>query len=79
MVRKQLGLEKPNIFPTAGAYVSPEVEEFVHAVGINMVVGYGLTESLATVSCDHSDKKRSLGSVGHSTRMDSSIPVMPAT
>ena len=39
MVRKQLGLEKPNIFPTAGAYVSPEVEEFVHAVGINMVVG----------------------------------------
>ena len=35
MVRKQLGLEKPNIFPTAGAYVSPEVEEFVHAIGIN--------------------------------------------
>lgn len=64
MVRKQLGLEKPNIFPTAGAYVSPEVEAFVHAIGINMVVGYGLTESLATVSCDHSDKKRSLGSVG---------------
>ena len=64
MVRKQLGLEKPNIFPTAGAYVSPEVEEFVHAIGINMVVGYGLTESLATVSCDHLDKKRSLGSVG---------------
>ena len=43
-------------FPTAGAYVSPEVEEFVHAIGINMVVGYGLTVSLATVSCDHSDK-----------------------
>ena len=64
MVRKQLGLENPNIFPTAGAYVSPEVEEFVHSVGINMVVGYGLTESLATVSCDHPDKKRSLGSVG---------------
>ena len=64
IVRKQLGLDNPNIFPTAGAYVSPEVEEFVHAIGINMVVGYGLTESLATVSCDHLDKKRSLGSVG---------------
>ena len=64
MVRKQLGLDNPNIFPTAGAYVSPEVEEFVHSIGINMVVGYGLTESLATVSCDHLDKKRSLGSVG---------------
>ena len=36
----------------------------VFLIGINMVVGYGLTESLATVSCDHSDKKRSLGSVG---------------
>ena len=64
MVRKQLGLEHPNIFPTAGAYVSPEVEEFVLSVGIGMVVGYGLTESLATVSCVHLDKKFTIGSVG---------------
>ena len=64
MVRKQLGLEHPNIFPTAGAYVSPEVEEFILSVGIGMVVGYGLTESLATVSCVHLDKKFTIGSVG---------------
>ncbi len=64
MVRKQLGLEYPNIFPTAGAYVSPEVEEFILSVGIGMVVGYGLTESLATVSCVHLDKKFTIGSVG---------------
>lgn len=64
MVRKQLGLEHPNIFPTAGAYVSPEVEEFILSVGIGMVVGYGLTESLATVSCVHVDKKFTIGSVG---------------
>ena len=64
MVRKQLGLEHPNIFPTAGAYVSPEVEEFVLSVGIGMVVGYGLTESLATVSCVHLDKRFTIGSVG---------------
>lgn len=64
MVRKQLGLEDPNIFPTAGAYVSPEVEEFILSVGIGMVVGYGLTESLATVSCVHLDKKFTIGSVG---------------
>lgn len=63
-VRKQLGLENPNIFPTAGAYVSPEVEEFILSVGIGMVVGYGLTESLATVSCVHLDKKFTIGSVG---------------
>lgn len=64
MVRKQLGLEYPNIFPTAGAYVSPEVEEFILSIGIGMVVGYGLTESLATVSCVQLDKKFTIGSVG---------------
>lgn len=64
LVRKELGLEKPNIFPTAGATVSSHVEEFVHSIGINMVVGYGLTESLATVSCDRSDEPVTVGSVG---------------
>lgn len=64
LVRKQLGLDHPNIFPTAGAAVSPQVEEFVHSIGINMVVGYGLTESLATVSCDHKGKPFTIGSVG---------------
>lgn len=64
IVRKQLGLEHPNIFPTAGAYVSPEVEQFVHSIGITMIVGYGLTESLATVSCDRPKQKYTIGSVG---------------
>lgn len=64
LVRKQIGLENANLFPTAGARVSPEVERFVHSVGINMVVGYGLTESLATVSCDRDNKPCTIGSVG---------------
>lgn len=65
LVRSQLGLENPNIFPTAGATVSAHVEEFVHSIGINMVVGYGLTESLATVSCDRvGEQPYSVGSVG---------------
>ena len=64
LVRKQLGLENPHIFPTAGAYVSPEIEEFVHSIGINMLVGYGLTESLATVTCDHDGQSYTVGSVG---------------
>lgn len=64
LVRKELGLDRPNIFPTAGATVSRQVEEFVHSIGINMVVGYGLTESLATVSCDHLDETYTIGSVG---------------
>lgn len=64
LIRKELGLEHPNIFPTAGATVSPEVEEFVHTIGICMIVGYGLTESLATVSCDHKGEPYTIGSVG---------------
>lgn len=64
LVRKQLGLENAHFFPTAGAYVSPEVEEFIHSTGIFMMVGYGLTESLATVSCDHMNEKFSVGSIG---------------
>ena len=64
VLRKTLGLERANFFPTAGAAVSPEVERFVHAAGINMVVGYGLTESLATVSCDVPGKPVTMGSVG---------------
>ncbi len=64
IVRKQIGLDHPNIFPTAGATVSPEIETFVHSVGICMIVGYGLTESLATVSCDRKGEPYTIGSVG---------------
>ena len=64
LVRHELGLERPNIFPTAGATVSKEVEEFVHTIGLNMIVGYGLTESLATVSCDRLGEPFTVGSVG---------------
>ena len=64
LVRKELGLENAHFFPTAGATVNPKVEEFVHSIGINMVVGYGLTESLATVSCNHLGAPWTVGSVG---------------
>ena len=63
-IRKELGLVNPNIFPTAGAAISPHIEEFVHSVGINMIAGYGLTESLATVTCDHHGEPYTVGSVG---------------
>lgn len=64
VLQKTLGLERANFFPTAGAAVSPEVEKFVHAAGINMVCGYGLTESMATVSCDVPGRPVTIGSVG---------------
>lgn len=51
LLKKTIGIENGNFFPTAGAAVPDEINEFVRSVGINMIVGYGLTESTATVSC----------------------------
>ena len=63
-LKKQLGLERANFFPTAGAAVPPVIEDFVHSAGLNMVVGYGLTESTATVTIDRLSMPISIGSVG---------------
>lgn len=63
LLKKTIGIENGNFFPTAGAAVSDEICEFVHSVGINMVVGYGLTESTATVSC-FPNQGYEIGSVG---------------
>lgn len=51
LLKKTIGIENGNFFPTAGAAISDEICEFVHSVGIDMLTGYGLTESTATVSC----------------------------
>ncbi len=64
VLREQLGLDRANIFPTAGAAIAHEVEIFVHACGIDMITGYGLTESTATVTCARVGKPFTIGSVG---------------
>ncbi|RGN39555.1 AMP-dependent synthetase/ligase [Bacteroides oleiciplenus] len=63
LLKKTIGIENGNFFPTAGAAVPDEICEFVHSVGINMLVGYGLTESTATVSC-FLNSGYEIGSVG---------------
>lgn len=63
LLKKTIGIENGNFFPTAGAAVSDEICEFVHSVGIDMLVGYGLTESTATVSCTWKTNY-DIGSVG---------------
>lgn len=63
LLKKTIGVENGNFFPTAGAAVPDKVCEFVHSVGINMLVGYGLTESTATVSCEWKTGYK-VGSVG---------------
>ena len=63
LLKKTLGLDRGAFFPTAGAAIPPAVQEFVLSVGINMVAGYGLTESIATVSCEN-NFDHAVGSVG---------------
>lgn len=63
LLKKTIGIERGNFFPTAGAAVNDQVCEFVHSVGIDMLVGYGLTESTATVSCEWKTGYE-IGSVG---------------
>ena len=63
LLKKTLGLDRGALFPTAGAAIPPAVQEFVLSVGINMVAGYGLTESIATVSCEN-NFDHAIGSVG---------------
>lgn len=50
-LRHVIGIDNGNIFPTAGAPLSPNIVEFFHSCGINIVIGYGLSETTATVSC----------------------------
>ena len=63
LLKKTIGIENGNFFPTAGAAIPHKVEEFVRSVGINMVAGYGLTETTATVTCQWIDDFK-IGSVG---------------
>ena len=49
-VKKAMGITNGNIFPTAGAPLSNAIVEFFHSLGVNLVIGYGLSETTATVS-----------------------------
>lgn len=62
-VQKAIGIEHGNIFPTAGAPLSATIVEFLHSCGINIVIGYGLSETTATVTC-FPDVGYEIGSVG---------------
>ena len=49
-VKKAIGLQRGRFFPTAGASVSPEISRFFRSINVPMCVGYGLSETTATVS-----------------------------
>lgn len=50
ILKMVIGIDRGNIFPCAGAPISDVINEFLHSVNIPLVVGYGLTETTATVS-----------------------------
>lgn len=49
-LKHAIGIPNPNMFPTAGAPLSDRIVEFMRSVGIDVVIGYGLSETTATVS-----------------------------
>lgn len=62
-------------FPCAGAPLSPEIDEFFWAVGIFVCLGFGMTETTATVTCPSADHKR-LGTCGTAIK-DTEIKLAP--
>ena len=49
-LRGAIGVVDGKMFPTAGAMLSDNITEFLQAVGINICIGYGLSETNASVS-----------------------------
>ena len=62
-IRRAMGVENGNLFPTAGAPLSANIVEFFRAIGVPIVIGYGLSETTATVSC-YPQVGYQIGSVG---------------
>jgi len=62
-LKKTIGIENGNYFPVAGSPLSDKINIFMHACGIDILYGYGLTETTATVSCFFK-KGYQIGTVG---------------
>lgn len=50
-MRRVVGADRGRMFPTAGAPLSDRITEFLIACGIPIEIGYGLSETTASVSC----------------------------
>nr|WP_101494686.1 long-chain fatty acid--CoA ligase [Salinivibrio sharmensis] len=55
---------KMRLMPCGGARLDPDIGAFFHAIGINVKLGYGMTETTATVSC-WNDTRFDPQSIGH--------------
>ena len=62
-LKKTIGIERGNMFPTAGAALDDKLAVFFRSMGIPICYGYGLTETTATVCCyDYTEYR--IGTVG---------------
>lgn len=50
VLKMVIGIERGNIFPCAGAPLADSINTFLQSVNIPIIIGYGLTETTATVS-----------------------------
>ncbi|WP_042345150.1 AMP-dependent synthetase/ligase [Capnocytophaga canis] len=68
--KKSLG-GRIRFMPCGGANLEPSIGRFFHSIGINVKLGYGMTETLATVSCwdDSSFNFKSVGSLMPNTEV----------
>ncbi|SBV92531.1 long-chain fatty acid--CoA ligase [uncultured Dysgonomonas sp.] len=63
VLKMVVGIQNGNIFPCAGAPLSDSINEFLQSVNIPIIIGYGLTETSATVSF-YPEKGFRIGSIG---------------
>lgn len=63
-IRTTAGLERAKLLPTAGAVVPEALVRRIRSYGLPILVGYGMTETTATVSCDDFRRPCTPGSVG---------------
>ena len=49
-VREAIGIDKRTIYPTAGAALSDNITAFLRGIDLPIYIGYGLTETTASVS-----------------------------
>lgn len=63
VLKMVIGLQRGRLFPCAGSPLSDNINEFLQSVNIPLIVGYGLTETSATVSC-YPERNFVINSVG---------------